>query len=367
MKELIQNIPKHKKIMGILSAVCLLLAAVILLWEHQMQSRLYDQQMAKRWSRDGQVSQISVFYAEGAVEDVNSFRELEQQVEQALTQASVISENENARLWIDAASCPGKVTLSSERANVEVKAVGVSGEFFQFHPQKQVSGGLLREDSMMQDGIVIDTETAWQLFGSSDVTGMQVMIGQVPHYVVGVIERAQGRIAEMAGLEKSICYLSLESLENYGTAEGGFTYEIVMPDPIKNFAFSTIQTAVGIENDSAVLVENTTRYGGLPLLKVIQNYGIRSMSLKGIVYPYWENMARGYEDIFALTLGIKILLLIVPIIEGISLGNYLWKKKTRTWKDGVKWLQEKIYEAGTRKAKRKQKRDSEIENFGESR
>lgn len=280
MKELIQNIPFRRKVLGILSAVCLLFIGIISLGEKQLQKELYDQQMAERWSKQERVSQISVFYAEGAVQDVNAFKQLEQEVNKVLEQASVVSEHENARLWIDAVSRQGKVTLTNERANIELNAVGVEGEFFQFHPQKLVCGSLFREDSMMGDGIVIDTDTAWQLFGSSDVAGMQVMIGSVPHYITGVIERSKGRFDEAAGLDKPVCYLSLESLEAYGNARGGFTYEIVMPDPIKNFAYATLQEAVGAENENAVMVENSVRYQASSLIQVIQEFGIRSMSRK---------------------------------------------------------------------------------------
>lgn len=329
---------------------------MILIGEHQIQKGLYDQQMAKRWAKDGNASQVSAFFAEGAVEDENYFKGIEQSVEKALKEASIVNENENARLWIDAVSRSGKVVLGSDRAYVELQALGVSGEFFQFHPQQIVSGSLFREDSMMQDGIVIDEETAWQLFGSSNVAGMQIMIGQVPHYITGVIERPEGRLESAAGLGKSVCYLSLDSLQNYGTVTGGFTYEIVMPNPIKGFALSTMQTAVGTDNEDVVLVENSTRFNLLSLFQVIQDFGIRSMSFKGIVYPYWENIARGQEDILALLLLIKCVLLITPSIFIIGLVIYLWKRKTWTLRKGVTWMQDKVYEAGTRRMQKKQRK-----------
>lgn len=360
MKNLIQNIPVKLRILGFAGVLCLILTGILLLAEQSMQKNLYDQQMAERWSNEGDASQISAFFAQDAVEDVNYFRGIEQNIDNALQQASIVNENENARLWIDAVSRSGKVTLSSERAKVELKALGVSGEFFQFHPQKIVTGALFREDSMMKDGVVIDEETAWQLFGSSDVAGMQIMIGQVPHYITGVVERPLGRLYEAAGLEKSVCYLSMESLESYGSVNGGFTYEIVMPNPIKGFALSALQTAVGTENENVIVKENSTRYQILPLLKVIQQFGTRSMSLGGIVYPYWENIARGYEDILVLILLVKILLLIVPVIFLITVIIYFWKKKTWTMKDGVTWIQDKIYEAGTKRVQKKQENSDRV-------
>lgn len=322
----------------------------------QMEKNLYDQQMAERWSKAGGVSQISAFYAEGVVESSLSFKGTRQSIENALKQASIVNENENARLWIDAFSRMGEVSLSTERANVQLNALGVGGEFFQFHPQKIITGALFHANSMMQDGIVIDKETAWQLFGSFDVAGMQVMVGSVPHYVTGVVERPTGRLPEAAGLDKSICFLSMESLENYGSARGGYTYEIVMPNPIKGFAYSSMQTAVGKENDKVILLENSTRYQLLPMLGVIQQFGIRSMSLKEVVYPYWENIARGYEDIFACMLLAKIILLVTPVIFVVAVIIHIWKKKTWTLKMGITWIQDKLYESGSKRAQKKRKK-----------
>ena len=354
MKNLIQNIPVRIRLLGLFSVICLLFTGGIIIGEAQIKKGLYDQQMAERWSREGDAAQISAFFSKEAVEDTNYFRGIQQSVDKALKEASIVAENENARLWIDAVSQSGKITLSSERAFVELNALGVSGEFFQFHPLKIVNGSLFRQDSMMQDGVVIDEETAWQLFGSSDVAGMQVMIGQVPHFITGVIERAEGRFEEAAGLEKSVCYLSLESLQNYGKTTGGFTYEIVMPNPIKSFAFSAMQTAVGKENEEVVLVENSTRFDFLPLLGVIRDFGIRSMSFKEVIYPYWENIARGQEDILALLLLVKCFLLILPCIFVISVIIYWWKHRRWHLKQGVAWIQEKIYEAGSKRVQKKE-------------
>ena len=354
MKNLIQNIPVKMWLAGLFSVICLLFTGIILLCEHQIQKGLYDQQMAERWSKEGGFAQISAFFAEDAIEDESYFRGIGQSVDKALQEASIVNENENARLWIDAVSQRGKIVLASNRAYIEVNAFGVSGEFFQFHPQKIVSGYLFGADGMMQDGIVIDEETAWQLFGSSDVEGMQVMAGQVPHYITGVIERPTGRLEEAAGLAKSICYLSMDSLKNYGSISGGFTYEIVMPNPIKGFAYSAMQTAVGSDNQNVRLVENSSRFDFVPLLHIVQEFGIRSMSIGGIEYPYWENIARGQEDIFALLFLIKCLLLLIPGIFLIGLIIYLWKRKTWNFRQLVLWVQDQWYDAGVKRAQKKQ-------------
>ena len=357
LKKIIQRFPAKMRIVGIFSVLCMLFSGVILVCEHRIQKELYDQQMAERWSKEGNVSQISVFFSEDAVEEEIYFRGIEQSVEKALKEASVVNENPSARLWIDAVSKYGKVTLRSQRAEVELNAVGVSGEFFQFHPQQLVSGSLFSQNSMMQDGVVIDEETAWQLYGSSDVAGMQIMIGQVPHLITGVVERPKGRLEKAAGLEKPVCYLSLESLQKLGKVSGGYTYEIVMPNPVKGFALSTLRSAVGNDNTEVVLVENSERYKMLSLIQIVKNFGIRSMSFQGIVFPYWENIARGTEDILALLLIIKCVLWMMPSVLLIRLVWYLWKNRTWHIKSGILWMQDKIYEAETKRVKKRKERN----------
>lgn len=367
MKNFIKNIPEKARVLFFFSMICLLLTGLIFIGEKQMQKRLYEQQMSDRWSKDGKSSQISVFFGENAVESVDYFKEVAIGVDKALQEASIVNEKENARLWIDAVSRRGKIVLSSQRATMELNAIGVEGEFFQFHPLKLVKGSLFSGDSVMKDGIVIDEETAWQLFGSSDVAGMQVMIGQVPYFITGVVERPKGRLYEAAGLEKPVCYLSMEGLETYGMQEGGFTYEIVMPNPVKSFAISTMQNIFGNSNENIVILENGIRYQWISLLQLVSDFGIRSMSLKGIVFPYWENVARGYEDILLLTLCMKIMLLIAPVFFMMKVILYFWKKRTWTVGKGFVWLQDKVYEAGVKRVQKKQSKAKKIQEEHESR
>lgn len=353
MKNYIENVPKKWLFWGVSSVLCLLCFGGLCFTENVMEKKLYDQQMAKRWSKEGDAAQISAFYSIGEIENLAYFKGIEQSITTALQQASISSENENARLWIDAISRSGKVVLSSGRAMVEVKAIGISGDFFQFHPQKILSGSLIREDSMMQDGVVIDKETAWQLFGSSDVAGMQIMIGPVPHFITGVIERPKGRFQTAAGLDKPICYLALESLEAYGTASGGFAYEVVMPNPVKNFALSTMQTAVGKDNENVALVENSSRFEAMSLLGIIKQFGIRSMSFQEVTFPYWENVARGYEDVLAVFLGLKVLFALNIIMFLLAVLVVCWKKKTWTLKKGIVWIQDSMYDRSAKRAQAK--------------
>lgn len=357
VKRVLQYISVKTLILSLLAFGCLFLAGILSLCQLQLKQGLIEQDMAARWSKKKDAAQISAFFAQNQVENSTYFRNAGAELDQALVTASITLEEENqdARLWMDAISRQGKVSLVSERGKAEINAIGIKGDFFQFHPMSLVSGTYISQDSLMKDGIMIDEETAWNLFGSNDVAGMQVTLNGVPHVIVGVFERPEGRIHRAAGLEKAICFLGLDSLEQYGTAQGGYFYEIVMPNPIKGFALSTMNQVLKAETTEVKIVENSTRYELLSLIKVIQGFGTRSMSSESIIYPYWENIARGYEDIFALFLVIKTLLLLYPAVLFVTVMVKLYQRRTWSVGKAIHVMADKYYEMETKRRERKEK------------
>ena len=81
------------------------------------------------------------------------------------------------------------------------------------------------------------------------------------------------------------------------------------------------------------VVENSSRFNLKGLLTVISEFGMRSMNDHAIRYPYWENVARGWEDVLAFILVLQILNLLIPaIIITVTLIT-MWKRKEWTWRD----------------------------------
>ena len=187
--------------------ISLMLFFIVTFWWNSKVSDLRDQQAAKRWSEDGGYAQVSVFVTKEASVDDFQIKSFEKQLESVLSEAAVTSENENARLYIDAYSSQGKITVVSSQSTLETDAIGVGGDFFFFHPLQLVSGRYFSGEELMQDFIILDEEAAWQLFGSNDIEGMNVMINGVPHYVAGVIRREKGRLEKNTGIQKKIIYL----------------------------------------------------------------------------------------------------------------------------------------------------------------
>ena len=294
------------------------------------------QLMAERWSHseENRAAQVSVFFSENLGMSEDEIINFEHGLDSALVEASITntSENPDSRLWIDAYSATGTITLERENKSVSVNAIGVGGEFFQFHPLKLVSGSYFSGNDVMQDYVVIDEDIAWQLFGSNNVAGQVITIKGVPHIVTGVIERQQDRLSKAAGLNSSVAYVSYNSLTTYGHANAICCFEIVMPNPVKNYAFNYVKEKLATNEAESEIVENTSRYGVLSLLSVVGEFGTRAMNGKAIIYPYWENVARGYEDIIATLFVISFLFLLFPIVLAVIALRRAWVRRTWTSK-----------------------------------
>ena len=337
IRQFLRALSPKQIVFSLITLLSLMLYAILTLWSGHMIGGLADQQAAARWDQEGGSAQVSCFLAENASLDEFQIMSFEKQLEKSLLEvlpADGQGGENGKRLFIDAYSSLGRITVTSEKGKLEdVAAVGIGGVFFQFPPMQLVSGGYFSGNDLMKDFVVLDEEAAWQLFGSNDVAGMGVMIGEVPHYVSGVVKRQDGRFAESAGLDKTVVFVSNESLGAYGKSQGISIYEVTAPNPVKGFVSKCLKEKLGVEESDMVVVENSSRYSLEAMIPVILAYGARSMQNTAVKFPYWENIARGWEDVRALVLLLQIFLLAVPGLIVLVFIIKKWKNKTFTWKD----------------------------------
>ena len=323
-------------------AACLLLAVVLMAVSAGIQNGQPSQRMAQRWDSEGHFAQVSCFFSDSVQATPDTIRAFEYTLNNKLQEASIEASSETARLWVDAYSAKGRITLSSSRTSVDVNAYGVGGDYFMFHPLELEPGGMYFSGyDMMQDKVILDQNTAWQLFGSYDVAGQPITIGSGPYahvgVVAGVVKNEGGWMNEKAGAAASTVYLSYEALDQYGRHSGINAYEIVMPNPITGFAKEMVAENMGFEEDQIQVVENSSRFSSLSLLTVIGQFATRSMNAKAIIYPYWENAARGWEDILSILLLVRIFLLIVPAVFLVLWARKLWKNRPFHFSDLKNW------------------------------
>lgn len=357
-----------KIVLGISGGISFLIFLILLFTTNYLSRSQLSQTVADRWSSKKNASQVSCFFSVGSGITEDAIIEFEHTVDGALTDASVIQESENpgARLWADAYSADGTVSISTDKAGIMADAIGIGGDFFLFHPVKLLYGAYFSGNDLMQDYCVIDEDAAWQLFGSNDVEGMTVYIRGIPHIVTGVVERPEGRLAEGAGLDSTLVYVSYKTLSELGVSHGINHYEIVMPNPVTGFAVNYVRERLGAEEKETEIVENTIRYSLLSRLKLLTQFGLRPMNGKAIIYPYWENIARGYEDILAMLTLFGILFLAYPM--GLALVFFViwWKHKGWTMRDvRLKAVDKAERWVERRRAKRRKKKkgDSEDDDF----
>ncbi len=297
---------------GILNGILLLPAALcigIMIW---MSGRLTSLSAAEVWrgSSEMHFAQIACFLpvTEGKTEDdILQFR---QTLERQLTQAALTAP-EGGRLWQDAWSAPGKVSVSAAHGKTEAAAIGVGGNFFLFHPLQLRSGSYLQESDLMHDRVVLDEELAWALFGSPDVTGMELEIAGTPFRVAGVVRREEDFASRAAYRDGPGLFLSYSAL-NRISPQGITCYELVLPDPIAGFGVTLVRESFPV--GTGAVVENSVRFRLKNLMQVAGDYGHRSMGLSGVAYPYWENAVRMTEDDLSALLVLTAVLCLVPAV-----------------------------------------------------
>ena len=539
-----------QKIQLLTAALSLLLWSILQCFRMSLQNSLPDQNAAARWSKNHDVAQISIFFTEDQKITEDSVKELAWKLTQALTEQAIGKDEKKSsgRELVMAYSAEGQITLNREGKTLTVNAVGVGGDFFLFHPLTLLSGQYLNTSLDMKDGIVLDEDTAWQLFGSSNIVGQTVEIGGLPFYIRGVVKKPIGRLEKAAGLTQSLVFVDYAMLQKYGSfGGGGFVpkddstgvapagdtggngqvaplqgilsplrqesgidkwvgalgaqgvlrishshsvvahrespllvsavttgtagttgtasatgtgsaagsatgsattdtasgtgatgtggslststsesgqastgsttggstsasgttndagsagagtsggsggssnpsvhvspgqgggsdsgsgggstpevepvggincIEILMPNPVDGFAKGLVLAQAGYDPADAKIVDNTVRFRNTALMKVIGEYGTRSMQLISIHYPYWENIARGLEEELAFIFILECLLLAYPTLVLCAFVVSLYRNKTWTTAQLVKKVQDKIYDIQARRAEKKKK------------
>ena len=353
-KKLWSDLTKRYRAGFFIWLICLLIFCVATFFSWYSRQDLYDQQAAARWSDADDYAQLSCFYPITENPTDYDFQSLYHSIEEALQGASMEKENELAKLFVDAYSVTGSLTLSTDNGTMEVNAAGVTENFFLFHPVTLLTGSYFDEEMLMEDGIILDEDAAFQLYGSNDVVGMPVYIGNQSFYIRGVVERAAGYLEEAAGLSSSLCYVPVQTLLELGVVEGSYTYEVLMPNPVDGFAKNILVTALNDTENKLEIVENSSRFSPSARKEILYDYALRSMSSKGMIYPYWENIARAKEDICAAWYLVQIVTFAVTAALGIW---YIWYRfKNRQWNLKMLW------ENGRNLIERKleKKRESEV-------
>ena len=305
------------------NALCIIGFVVCLSVSASIQSSLRSQQAATAWAGQSgeRFAQISVFFPEYHRFDENDLRRVRSNIDDTLLTAS-LETAPMRRLHTDAWSASTEVSILDNHDMFTVNAMAVGGDFFIFNPMRLRDGSFLSPNDIMHDRIVIDEELAWRLFGAIRVAGFEVYINYRPFVVAGVVARETDFANSRAYTYGASLFMSFDMLTEMTGGEASInTYTIVMPDPISNFAYNAVVSA--IQYDNVYMVENNTRFSLENTFARIGTFGERSMRTDAIAFPYWENAARFAEDWIALLLVLALLFIVFPIICAIIYGIIL--------------------------------------------
>lgn len=322
------RVDKRKWHLAIINAVLILLVLFCLLIFESLSDKLLSVDAAHRWRNGNEMRfvQIGCFLPVDEPKSETDILQFRRTLDQKLVDAS-LEAAPNGSLYSDAYSGEAKLTVKGEHGNTDVKAIGVGGNFFLFHPLQLLSGSYLYETDLMQDRVVLDETVAWQLFGGSNVAGQSVTIQGETYYVAGVVRRESDFASKEAYVEGAGIFLSYSALQKL-TQAGISCYEIVLPDMISGFGLSLVKENFSVGTGD--IVQNTGRFSVSGLIDVIGSFGSRSMRNNGVIYPYWENAVRMIEDYLALLLVLMTAFAICPVVCGIVLVVRLTVRSYRT-------------------------------------
>ena len=360
MRYLAEVFDKKRIKLLIAAGASLLLALIVTLVCVKITGKQSAQEAAARWSNDESFSQVSVFLSELSGFDEKMAKNADFSIISSLSMDSLYEASEEKRSFVSAYCAKGQVRLESSLSNGSFAAYGVSGDFFLFHPFDLISGSFFDSNYVMDDLIIIDKEVAWNLFGSTDVVGQVVNVGNRPHVVCGVINRNRGKINDLAGNSVPTVYLSYNSLMKFGTGTYISTYEALLPNPVSGYALETVKKGVAVSEDSFEIVENTGRFHWTKLLKNVKNFGTRGMNAKAVVYPFWENVARGTEDYLTPITVLAFLLFLFPCGILLYILGRMWKRRPIHFSD-IKGFFEKKRDEYYIKKQNKRKKESEAQ------
>ena len=294
----------------IAGGVSLLLGLALLLTAARMPRPLHSQRQAERWAGESgeRFRQFTCVLSPGLTLEPNTVYSFRETVLKKLAEDDREISDGSAAVC-DAWSAAGTAKVGGPRGSFDAAALAVGGRFFEFHPMELLSGGFLAESDLMKDRVVLDEQLAWMLFGSSDVAGMTVQIGNLEYLVAGVVVQPDDRFTRAVGGKVPTVYLDYACREALGS--GTVCYEVVLPDPVSGFAKSVVEAGFAKQG---LVVENTDRFTFSASLRALRGIGSLGTRTTAVAFPPWENAAIMAETWCALARGGALLCFLWPAI-----------------------------------------------------
>ncbi|MDE6595228.1 MAG: ABC transporter permease [Oscillospiraceae bacterium] len=344
------------------NVIALLFFLIMTIFFVRLKDALPDQQVASRWSDDEPYSLVSVYSESNNHMTLNDIFTARVNVEKKLVENSIAAEKENARIWVDAfSSAQELITADAGVSTSEAELIVTGGDFALFHPMNFIYGSFYSEDAIMNDNVVIDEILAWRLYGSSNIVGKPVLIKGKYYFVSGVFRRSGDKNMEKVYGDKPRIFMPYSGYDiiSPDKAADFICYEACLPNAVSGFGKKILTEAMGFEENTDRVMENSTRYSLKNRFGIIRNFGMRSVVDSPVYYQYWENAARITDDKAALLLVMQALGLVLPICTVVYYICKLIRNRKKLVKKAIDAVKSIFNKINTRRKSKQQTNDPE--------
>ena len=322
----------------VIFALCILSFAVITMIKNISIDMQREQQVARVWREDAvSSSQVSVFFDETKKVDEMVVKRLKHSLLEnlvgILNDTMYDPNNLDRTPFYIAYSGKGSAGISVGKNTSNLAVYGVGGDFFTFHNLNLISGDYFY-DGVNDEYVLLDSVSAFKLYGSNDIVGEKVEINKHEYTICGVYRVDSSNLMKKAGGEMGFVFMPYSALLKDGAVMGITCIEVAGESPTDDYLLEKVNESIKTSFDDSEFetVQNTGRYGFINSVKVLKNYFYRSMRKNNVSFPYWENIARTREDIYAFWLVIQAILLTVAVSMALVYIGYKYVHRTLTFK-----------------------------------
>lgn len=306
------RISPKKLICAAVTAVLTVASVGMALAMHTYKYSFSHEHVAERFSGGERFAQITVFASEQAELTYDKILYFRYNLEKKLTEKSLTPPNEGARLYADAFSTFEDVTLSSDGTRTaKAKLAYIGGDYRLFYELYEGMPDI--DGDINHDRMLLSRSAAWQLYGGESLYDYPVSVGDTTYYVSGVYADYDETESVKAFYGDRV---SAAADLMHDTARFITCYDLIVIDPVKNFALDTVKECLELPEGTYLLVENSSRFSLANLFRKIPTLVESDEPLPtGVDITPEETEARHAEKILAVMLMLLIVLSVWPLLR----------------------------------------------------
>lgn len=300
---------KNKKIIhiSVIFALALTAFAIAFAMISKINS-LEHENVAKKFSTGEKYSQITLFIPESAEFTLDKVMYFRYKLDKKLTEESM--ESDKARLYVDAYSAFKDMRLDSDSfRSANVKAAFVGGDYKLFHKEFEYAPDFTND--INHDRILLSRTAAWQLYGGTNLYDFRAVSQDKTYYISGVYDDYKDTDYVKFYENKPSCLADIQQNPNTNIT----CYELLVVNPVKDFAKNMVVECIDLDKEIYLLVENSSRFSFMNLLKKIPTLIQADIPLPtGVNITPEEIAARRAEKELAVMLAILLVFALYPTL-----------------------------------------------------